>query len=263
MIRATWDQHLDAIAAAAARLAEHAAAAGPTAPVPTCPRWTVAHLVAHQGMVHRWAAANLRGDKAPTPSLTSVLRTVPAAELPAWFDAGVAALLTTLRTVPADVRAPVFLRDAAAPRAFWARRQAHETTIHAVDALAAALGRLPSAAEVGLDAGLAVDGLDELLRGFVPRGRTRLAPPLPRTIVVRPVDADAAWLLRVAADAPVVTERVDAATLPEPAPGGCDAVFAGSAAQLYLGLWNRGTEIAVTGHAPALDDWRGAQRITW
>ena len=36
--------------------------AGLRAPVPTCPDWTVRDLVAHQGMVHRWAAALLRGE---------------------------------------------------------------------------------------------------------------------------------------------------------------------------------------------------------
>ena len=44
---------------------------------------------------------------------------------------------------PDDVEALVFLNDAPAPREFWARRQCHETTMHAVDALAASLGRPP------------------------------------------------------------------------------------------------------------------------
>lgn len=33
---------------------------------------------------------------------------------------------------------------------FWARRQVHETTIHMVDALAAWLGRLPTAPDADL-----------------------------------------------------------------------------------------------------------------
>ena len=37
-------------------------AAGADAPVPTCPGWTVRDLLAHQGMVHRWATAVVRGD---------------------------------------------------------------------------------------------------------------------------------------------------------------------------------------------------------
>ena len=263
MTRMPADQHLDVISTAAAHLAAHAATAGLDAAVPTCPDWTVAHLVAHQGMVHRWASANLRGADTTTPTLTELLSTIPAAELLTWFDDGAAALLTTLRTVAPDVDARVFLNDAPAPRDFWARRQAHETTIHAVDAVAAALGRLPTAAEAAIDPDVAVDGLDELLRGFITRGRTRLPAPEPFSIGVRPDDAAVAWLVQVVADEPVVTERVPPDALPVAAPGGFDATFSGSAAQLYLGLWNRGTEIAVAGRADALDDWRTAQRISW
>ena len=61
----------------------------------------------------------------------------------------------------------VFLRDSPAPREFWARRQAHETTIHRADAVAAGLGRRPRSAELDLDPAFAVDGLDELLTGFL------------------------------------------------------------------------------------------------
>ena len=56
------EQHLEALMRSGAALGEAATAAGLDAKVPTCPGWDVTDLVVHQGMVHRWAAANLRGE---------------------------------------------------------------------------------------------------------------------------------------------------------------------------------------------------------
>src|SRR4051812_13003298 len=57
----TVEQHLAALRDAVSAFVRHAQHAGLDVPVPTCPDWTVRRLVGHQGMVHRWAAANLRG----------------------------------------------------------------------------------------------------------------------------------------------------------------------------------------------------------
>ena len=83
-------------------------------------------------------------------------------------------LLAALRDAPEDLEAMTFLKDAPSPRRFWARRQCHETTIHMVDALAAAKARLPTTDEAAVDDALAVDGIDELLRGFYTRGKSKL-----------------------------------------------------------------------------------------
>jgi hypothetical protein len=42
-----------------------------------------------------------------------------------------------------------------------------------------------------------------------------------------------------------------------------DAVLTGTAAELYLGLWNRGDEIAVTGADGLLGLWRERVRVSW
>ncbi len=42
-----------------------------------------------------------------------------------------------------------------------------------------------------------------------------------------------------------------------------DARLTGSAAALYLALWNRGDEIDVRGNREVLDRWRETQRIGW
>jgi hypothetical protein len=92
-------------------------------------------------MVHRWAAANIRGE-ADHRTAYSETAAAAAQDLLAWFDEGAQALTETLIKASDDLDAMVFLRNAPPPRLFWARRQAHETTIHAVDAHAAALQRL-------------------------------------------------------------------------------------------------------------------------
>lgn len=249
-------RYLDEIARSSALLVQRAERAGWEASVPTCPDWSVADLVAHQGMVHRWARANLLAEDAPFVRESEVLDTVGLDALASWFREGVAFLVETLRSVDPEVQAMVFLADAGPPREFWARRQTFETTIHAVDALSADLGRIPTADEAGIDRDLALDGIDELLCGFVPRDRSRLRSDESYTLAVRPDDSDRGWRLSVSLE-PVVTERVrDAAD-------STDATIAGSAAQLLLGLWNRGDELAVGGRPGVLDAWRALQRVTW
>jgi uncharacterized protein (TIGR03083 family) len=248
------DRCLEQIGTSATRLVTCAAAAGLDAAVPTCPGWSVADLVAHLGMVHRWATAQLRLDGTPVPDHPEILASIPRDGLLDWCTEGVGPLTEVLRTVDADVPALVFLADAPRPAHFWARRQAHETTVHAVDALGAQLGRPPSAAETGLDVDLALDGIDELLTGFFPRGRTELADLAPLTLAVAPDDSRRAWTVRVEGDRLTTTRerRPDA-----------DAIVAGSAAELYLGLWNRGDEITATGRPGVLEAWQAGQRVRW
>ena len=286
------DDYVPLIGVAAERLAAEATDAGLDAPVPTCPEWTVAELVGHQGEVHRWAAAVVSG-ALDTTELTpeayaATLPPVDTATLLDWFAAGAAGLQAALSTAPQDLRTAVFLKDAPAPRVFWARRQTHETTIHAADALSARLGRLPTAAEVGVDIAVALDGIDEMLTGFITRRSSRLRLDVPgsadlgsgagvpalagsgaagaggvahgpgsgASVLVAPTDADAAWSVTLSAGPPVTARGAD----PDREP---DVVLTGSAAALYLGLWNRGDEIAATGADELLGLWRERVRISW
>jgi uncharacterized protein (TIGR03083 family) len=245
----SFDEHLDAIAEAGRRLAELASAAGLDAEVPTCPTWTVAHLVAHQSMVHRWAASHVRGEGGDAPNQTAIRESEP--DLLGYYRAGHEALLDALRDAPPDLKAMRFLNDAGTPREFWARRQTHETTIHMVDALAACVGRLPSSAEADLPMDLAVDGIDELLRGFMSRGKSKLYAGEEFAFEVVPTDSDRRWLCHVAERLTVTDEGV------------AETRLSGTAAALYIGLWNRGDEITVEGRPDLLDHWRRTQRIRW
>jgi uncharacterized protein (TIGR03083 family) len=252
-IHLTLDQYLAAIRSAAERLHDQAAQAGLSAAVPSCPGWDVAALVAHQGMVHRWAVANLSGDSDHRTE-DSEAAAAAAPDLLAWFDEGVPALTKILIEAPDDLEAMVFLRHAPPPRLFWARRQAHETTIHAVDAQAAALCRLPRPSETMISDQLAADGIDELLRGFLPRRKSRLRSKTPYVIEIRPTDAEQRWQVAVSEQAP---SSVQGTAWPP------DAVISGTAVELYLGLWNRFEHLHAQGRHAVIEQWRSEVRVSW
>lgn len=247
------EDHIEALVCSGAALREAAAAAGLDAKVPTCPGWVVTKLVIHQGMVHSWAAANLRGD-ADHDTSASEAEAGAAADLLGWYSAGLAALVDTLHATAEDAKAKVFLNDAPPPRRFWARRQAHETTIHSVDAISARHGRWPTALDVGIHPALAADGIDELLTGFITRGKGRLHSAEPYTVLVRTDDTGHAWTVRIC-DGPIVTTPGETSR--------SDVVFSGTAVQLYLSLWNRANEIATNGRSDVIDQWRSQIRIRW
>jgi MDMPI-like protein len=98
------------------------------------------------------------------------------------------------------------------------------------------------------------DGIDELLMGFITRGKGRLHAAEPYTLLVRTSDTGHAWMLRIS-DGPIVTTP-GATERPE-------AVFSGTAVQLYLSLWNRADEITTSGRSDLLDQWRKQIRIRW
>lgn len=113
---------------------------------------------------------------------------------------------------------------------------------------------MPAPGETWLKSGVAVDGVDELLRGFVPRKRIgKLRSPEPLTVVVTATDTEASWTLHVSGE-PTITE-LGAADSP-------DVVLRGPAVALYLALWNRGDAL-VEDSTGFLDQWRSQVVITW
>lgn len=231
-------------------LADGAVAAGLDAPVPTCPEWTVRDLVTHQGQVHRWARSYVATGRTTPPSADDRPETPPGDdELLDWFRDGHDALVTSLREAPADLACWSFL-PARSPREFWARRQAHEAAIHRVDADRAA-GRTTA-----IDPMLAIDGIDELLHGFLARSRGSLVSDPPRKLAVRPADAGNAWTITIGPDRRTTTSTA------EP---GADATVTGAATSLYLLLWNRGGRdgITVDGDETLLDLWQDKAQIKW
>lgn len=242
-------QHLDGLRAAVDAFAAAATTAGLDAAVPTTPDWDVRRLVAHQGMVHRWATAKVRSERVDVDGLEA--DGLGSADPVAWLREGSEVLLEALEAAPDDLVAPVFLADSPPPKYFWARRQCHETTIHAVDALSAALGRYPRAQDTQIDGDVAVDGIDELLTGFVPRPSSRLRSEEPMTIAVLPDDADQRWLVALSSQQPVTARGLG--------DDEADVVLRGSAVALYLTLWNRSDEVS----DERLELWAADARVTW
>jgi uncharacterized protein (TIGR03083 family) len=251
----TTAQHLAGLSEAMRAFVRYADRAGLEARVPTCPDWTVLDLVAHQGMVHRWAAALLRGERPTDEEVAAYERSGREADHPlGWLADGAAELARTISEAPDDMVTPVFLNDAPSGRAFWARRQCHETTMHAVDALAASLGRAPHPSEVWIDPELAGDGIDELLGGFLTRPRSRLRCDEEALLVVRPHDLADWWEVGMG-PRPAVTTRC---TPGDESPDDADWELTGGAVELYLRLWNR------TDPPPATDpEWRRLTAVTW
>lgn len=233
-----------------ALLAAAADKAGLAAEVPPCPGWRVSDLVRHQGVVHRWAAGFVT-ERLTTP--VPIAGDSPGDEtLLPWFREGHLGLVDALTAAPADLDCWYFL-PAPSAREFWARRQAHETTVHRVDA-EAALG--VEFSPIGAE--FAADGVDELLTGFHARPKSRMRTDRPRTLRVRAVDVPAGqgeWLVHLSAD-PLRTERGDIA-------GDADCTVIGTAAELYLALWNRGPYegLATAGDASIMDLWRRTAAI--
>ncbi|WP_327119102.1 maleylpyruvate isomerase family mycothiol-dependent enzyme [Streptomyces sp. NBC_01341] len=174
-----------------------------TSRVPTCPDWNLRELVVHVGGAHRWAgeivrtraAAEIPDDAVPGSEGPA---TEGAAALDAWLAEGAAATVDALREAGPDTEVWTWAWERRT--AFWARRMAHETTVHRADA-AAAVGR---DFEVAPD--LAADTITEWLEivAFAQAGGDPEAAELRgggRSLHLHATDApDAEWLIEFGED---------------------------------------------------------------
>ena len=230
------ERHLEIIRAEGARLAAMPADAI-HAPVPAVEGWKLEDVVRHTGKVHRWVTAVLGlaadadiGDAAGPASLPH-----GAEALTAYASSLDALLAAFARRDPVD---PIPTFAGYADVAWWARRQAHEVSVHridAADAVHAAGGPVP--APLAVDG--AADGIDEWARFFLAVRWNQRFGPFPadldgRTVHIHGTDDPpppdgAEWLLRFGDG----TVEVDAAH----AKG--DVALRGSTQSLFLTLWRR------------------------
>lgn len=243
----------EGIGDATAVLRNNATSAGLDVPIPTCPGWTMRDLVTHQGLVHRWAGAFVRRER-PRADAEVEAEAAAASDLLEWLDDGMVDLLNALATAPEDLDVKFFLPDAPPARQAWTRRQCHETTIHAVDAMAARLGRAPRADELWFAPALARDGIDELLLGFAPRRRYDVRYSRKARVTVVTDDDLGAWTLELTPDG--LTARVGAEA-------DADTRVTGSARAVYTGLWNRGDEFETAGDPEPLHSFLQQLRVAW
>jgi len=214
---------LATVPASSAALARAAREAGPEAPVPTCPEWTVERLVDHTGKVLRFVGKVV---ETGGPIDARVLPSPPSGALVVqWFEEMAA---TTVAALAAKDPGDELWNWAGQPpvAGFWFRRMAHELAMHGADAAIAA-GTPPD-----IEPGLAADGIDELLTVLLPAkvraGGTDLAGV--GSIHVHCTDIDGEWLVAPSGSGAEVT-RVHAKG---------DAGLRGPAADILLRLCNRG-----------------------
>lgn len=222
------------------------------APVPSCPEWVVRDLVRHQAGVHAWARTIVgkRLGESPDRDMEQLVGGWPADnELLSWFQAGYQSLTDVLEQAPEQLRCWTFL-EASSPLVHWARRQAHETAIHRVDAELAA-GQLP----VAFDPAFAADGIDELLTAFITRRGRGPTADRPTSFAVQCTDSGDAWTVYYDPEKAVTERSAD----PD-----ADALVRGSASDLYLWLWHRlpQGQAELVGDPTVIDDWNTVQ-VRW
>ena len=226
-----------------------------------CPDWDMGDLVRHLGMIHLWAAANVACPESDWPDVEELPDLVrywpeltgesgeypPDAELVGWYRETLANLIEVLKSAPADVAALTFL-PAPTPLTMWARRQASEIAIHRFDAEQA------RGITSHFDPHFANDMLDELLSGFAPRPRP-LDVERPQVMHVHAEDTDEHWYISMGPEDTETSREGDTA----------DLTLTGTAADLYVRLWNRtpGPTIEMSGNTGLLDLWNGNFRVRW
>jgi hypothetical protein len=220
-------------------LAEHPAAA-----VPRYPGTQVETLARHVITIHEWVAGLVTDSaqefvpQSPPPDGLS------GRALRVRYDAAWSRVLEVLAA--ADESASVWTFGADSTVAFWHRRMAHETSMHAWDAKSAVTDR---PAPIPLD--LAVTGLGEALRIHVQRPlRTTEVGGSGETVGIECIDADADWTVTLL---DVGIDVVDGVGHP-------DARLGGSASDLWLGLSGRATTMPLTrlGNEAALERFETA-----
>ncbi|MEZ5322347.1 MAG: maleylpyruvate isomerase family mycothiol-dependent enzyme [Microthrixaceae bacterium] len=158
---------IDALAAEGSRMAATLAHEGPAAlnrPVPTCPGWTIADLVAHVGSVHRRACHVVETRAQRGRAFVELVVDPPRPEsLARWVGDGADTLRDALRDATPDESLWTW-GDGRNAR-WWARRQHAETLVHRLD-LELALGSTPEA-----DPALAAEAVDEGLSNVAASGR--------------------------------------------------------------------------------------------
>ncbi|NNN10192.1 MAG: maleylpyruvate isomerase family mycothiol-dependent enzyme [Acidimicrobiaceae bacterium] len=237
-----YDDYCDQFEAEGARFVASAHAADVAAPVPGCPQWCVADLLAHVGFVHRWARYLVAARASERVSARDMnLSRGPVTS--SWLAQGVHEALATLReSDPNDV---MWAWGADQHVRFWARRLLHETLVHRVD-LEEAMGVTSQ-----IDAHIAIDAIDEFLANLE---RAGVFSPDVKNLV---------------GTGEVITFRVDEGPSWQVllTPGGfellqesrhADAIISGSARNVLLTLYRRapaGSSCEVSGRVEVIEKW--------
>ena len=206
-------------------------------------------LVVHQGMVHRWATGHVLGSESDPETLKAEGMAAPDPVI--WLHDGGLDLIRALQSASPRPRGDGLPEERSGRRASSgpgasATRPPSTRWMPS----GAQLGRFPRAADTWITRQIALDGIDELLNGFLTRGRSSLRSDKPVRLAIKPSDVTRSWLVHVSAEPPVVEQdNHDRA----------DLVLEGPAETLYLALWNRTDEL----QGEAYDFWRRTAQVSW
>lgn len=236
----TPDDHVDIVLDEGTRLAAMPAELI-DAPVPTVPGWTLERVVRHTGKVHRWVTALLSAPPDAAADADTLAAAAPGLPrgadcLPA-YRAALDELVVALRASDPDRPVASFL--AVGDVAFWARRQAHEVTVHRVDA-ADAVRAAGGPAPAPLDPTGAIDGIDEWLHVFVATRHAQRGAVFDDGLrgkrVALAIDGTPRWAVEFSEDG----TRSDVTPIDATAPASTVATtIDGSAADVFLTCWRR------------------------
>jgi uncharacterized protein (TIGR03083 family) len=215
--------------------------ADPTAPVPSCPEWSVADLVWHLGEVHWFWGTDVER-RASTPDELEQLKPPRPAEydeLVAWGQAQADRLIGLLEATSDHVAAWTWaLEDADHNVGFIRRHQVQEAALHRWD-IESAVGGRPHPIEPDV----ATDSIDEILAITLPWG-VRPENPLPGRVRIRCTDTGRVWVIDV--DGRVATA------------GGSDVEVSitGTAPGILLALYRRAPldSLSIEGDAPYAEE---------
>ncbi len=238
-LHATKDFWLAALRADGPALQDAVAETGPAAPVPGCPEWLVADLVAHlTGLLHRVRENVSRGVTTKPDDRTDPPR--PGGD--EALDQLRRELTGTIETLDAlDPEFPAWTWPAQPKKAgFWHRRMAHEVSVHRWDAETAAGRPTP------IESKLAVDGVSEVLDTWLPAGRRRGPTDLHGVVHLTATDTATEWFVRLRGAGVAL---LDTGTILDSDDHHPRAEASGSASDLQLTLMGRLTPdvLAVSG----------------
>ncbi|CRK57564.1 FIG00822836: hypothetical protein [Alloactinosynnema sp. L-07] len=221
-------------------LADLARAADPDTEVPTCPGWTLRHLVTHMGRGDRWAAQISR-ERAQAPIDT---KSVVGGKAPEDWDAAVDWLVegpqVLIAGVAATGEAPVWTFTGPRPSTWWLRRRLHEVVVHRADAV------LAVGAKFEIEPVIAADSISEWLFLVGLRGTGVL--PEGSSLHLHATDTEGEWLITTDGDK-IVWEQ---------AHGKAAAAVRGSAADILLTLLRRvplDDRVEVHGDSAVIKHW--------
>lgn len=216
-----------------------AASLGCDADVPTCENWSLEGLVLHVADVYTFVTEVLTTRATERPERPGV----PDGDPVAVFEAALDDVINALKDL--DAETPVWNWTENQPHlaGFWARRMAHESSVHRFDAQAAHGVVQP------IDAELAEDGIDELIDVVAPRVyvRDQLAGPAGTVTLASSDNGD--WNLQLESSS---ISRIDPPKEP-------DVTVHGTTSALLLALYGRvpWTSLETAGDLDLLSAWTG------